>query len=165
MTTPNTLRSVSLWKLHLPPLYVMFSHALCLQLYLQAELYTPRPVGYRLCHSWWEHFADHSSQQATLSGSHRWVSGRIVSHNSDNQTKNISLNITELALKNVLSVFSYLFPDGRTQNPDLTGLCEPSPQDHIKVTQVLHSSPSMPCVKAKIQSCSVFQPLGHFSFM
>ncbi|XP_061684022.1 E3 ubiquitin-protein ligase CBL isoform X2 [Syngnathoides biaculeatus] len=30
---------------------------------------------------------------------------------------------------------SYLFPDGRPQNPDLTGLCEPSPQDHIKVTQ------------------------------
>ncbi|TMS14112.1 E3 ubiquitin-protein ligase CBL [Larimichthys crocea] len=30
---------------------------------------------------------------------------------------------------------SYLFPDGRAQNPDLTGLCEPSPQDHIKVTQ------------------------------
>uniref|UniRef100_A0A8C1TJ27 E3 ubiquitin-protein ligase CBL n=1 Tax=Cyprinus carpio TaxID=7962 RepID=A0A8C1TJ27_CYPCA len=29
----------------------------------------------------------------------------------------------------------YLFPDGRTHNPDLTGLCEPSPQDHIKVTQ------------------------------
>uniref|UniRef100_A0A8C7HHM6 E3 ubiquitin-protein ligase CBL n=1 Tax=Oncorhynchus kisutch TaxID=8019 RepID=A0A8C7HHM6_ONCKI len=29
----------------------------------------------------------------------------------------------------------YLFPDGRSQNPDLTGLCEPSPQDHIKVTQ------------------------------
>uniref|UniRef100_A0A672GUF9 E3 ubiquitin-protein ligase CBL n=1 Tax=Salarias fasciatus TaxID=181472 RepID=A0A672GUF9_SALFA len=29
----------------------------------------------------------------------------------------------------------YLYPDGRTQNPDLTGLCEPSPQDHIKVTQ------------------------------
>uniref|UniRef100_H3CQS3 E3 ubiquitin-protein ligase CBL n=1 Tax=Tetraodon nigroviridis TaxID=99883 RepID=H3CQS3_TETNG len=29
----------------------------------------------------------------------------------------------------------YLFPDGRAQNPDLTGLCEPSPQDHIKVTQ------------------------------
>uniref|UniRef100_A0A3P9QF72 E3 ubiquitin-protein ligase CBL n=1 Tax=Poecilia reticulata TaxID=8081 RepID=A0A3P9QF72_POERE len=29
----------------------------------------------------------------------------------------------------------YLFPDGRTQNPDLMGLCEPSPQDHIKVTQ------------------------------
>lgn len=31
---------------------------------------------------------------------------------------------------------SYLFPDGRNQNPDLTGLCEPTPQDHIKVTQV-----------------------------
>ncbi|XP_005725534.2 E3 ubiquitin-protein ligase CBL-like [Pundamilia nyererei] len=29
----------------------------------------------------------------------------------------------------------YLFPDGRAQNPDLTGLCEPSPQGHIKVTQ------------------------------
>lgn len=36
----------------------------------------------------------------------------------------------------ILCFFSYLFPDGRTQNPDLTGLCEPSPQDHIKVTQV-----------------------------
>lgn len=35
-----------------------------------------------------------------------------------------------------LCLSSYLFPDGRTQNPDLTGLCEPSPQDHIKVTQV-----------------------------
>nr|KAF6437135.1 Cbl proto-oncogene [Molossus molossus] len=30
----------------------------------------------------------------------------------------------------------YLFPDGRNQNPDLTGLCEPAPQDHIKVTQI-----------------------------
>ncbi|XP_067826940.1 E3 ubiquitin-protein ligase CBL [Heptranchias perlo] len=29
----------------------------------------------------------------------------------------------------------YLFPDGRSQNPDLTGLCEPTPHDHIKVTQ------------------------------
>uniref|UniRef100_UPI0037E7A40E E3 ubiquitin-protein ligase CBL-B isoform X2 n=1 Tax=Semicossyphus pulcher TaxID=241346 RepID=UPI0037E7A40E len=30
---------------------------------------------------------------------------------------------------------SYLFPDGRSYNPDLTGLCEPTPHDHIKVTQ------------------------------
>ncbi|XP_048471394.1 E3 ubiquitin-protein ligase CBL isoform X2 [Rhincodon typus] len=29
----------------------------------------------------------------------------------------------------------YLFPDGRSQNPDLNGLCEPTPHDHIKVTQ------------------------------
>uniref|UniRef100_A0A4W6DLA3 E3 ubiquitin-protein ligase CBL n=1 Tax=Lates calcarifer TaxID=8187 RepID=A0A4W6DLA3_LATCA len=29
----------------------------------------------------------------------------------------------------------YLFPDGRSYNPDLTGLCEPMPHDHIKVTQ------------------------------
>lgn len=35
-----------------------------------------------------------------------------------------------------LFFYSYLFPDGRNQNPDLTGLCEPTPQDHIKVTQV-----------------------------
>jgi len=34
------------------------------------------------------------------------------------------------------TAYSYLFPDGRNQNPDLTGLCEPTPQDHIKVTQV-----------------------------
>ncbi|KAI4884946.1 hypothetical protein NFI96_002261 [Prochilodus magdalenae] len=37
----------------------------------------------------------------------------------------------------LLSV-GYLFPDGRSYNPDLTGLCEPTPHDHIKVTQ-LHS--------------------------
>lgn len=41
-----------------------------------------------------------------------------------------------VALKCVCVCCSYLFPDGRAQNPDLTGLCEPSPQDHIKVTQV-----------------------------
>uniref|UniRef100_A0AAY4D5D2 E3 ubiquitin-protein ligase CBL n=1 Tax=Denticeps clupeoides TaxID=299321 RepID=A0AAY4D5D2_9TELE len=29
----------------------------------------------------------------------------------------------------------YLFPDGRSYNPDLTGLCEPTPHDHIQVTQ------------------------------
>ncbi|XP_057620493.1 E3 ubiquitin-protein ligase CBL-B isoform X2 [Chionomys nivalis] len=29
----------------------------------------------------------------------------------------------------------YLYPDGRSCNPDLTGLCEPTPHDHIKVTQ------------------------------
>ncbi|CAJ1064521.1 E3 ubiquitin-protein ligase CBL-B-B [Xyrichtys novacula] len=29
----------------------------------------------------------------------------------------------------------YLFPDGRSYNPDLTGLCDPTPHDHIKVTQ------------------------------
>ncbi|KAF0038735.1 hypothetical protein F2P81_009219 [Scophthalmus maximus] len=29
----------------------------------------------------------------------------------------------------------YLFPDGRSYNPDLTGLCEPTPHDHIRVTQ------------------------------
>ncbi|KAE8625167.1 hypothetical protein XENTR_v10006180 [Xenopus tropicalis] len=29
----------------------------------------------------------------------------------------------------------YLYPDGRSYNPDLTDLCEPTPHDHIKVTQ------------------------------
>ncbi|XP_023818181.1 E3 ubiquitin-protein ligase CBL-B isoform X2 [Oryzias latipes] len=29
----------------------------------------------------------------------------------------------------------YLFPDGRSYNPDLTDLCDPLPHDHIKVTQ------------------------------
>ncbi|KAF6719218.1 E3 ubiquitin-protein ligase CBL-B [Oryzias melastigma] len=29
----------------------------------------------------------------------------------------------------------YLFPDGRSYNPDLTDLCDPMPHDHIKVTQ------------------------------
>lgn len=33
-------------------------------------------------------------------------------------------------------LFSYLFPDGRSYNPDLTDLCQPTPHDHIKVTQV-----------------------------
>lgn len=38
-----------------------------------------------------------------------------------------------------LFLCSYLFPDGRSYNPDLTGLCEPTPHDHIKVTQVRSS--------------------------
>lgn len=49
--------------------------------------------------------------------------------------------------------FSYLFPDGRTQNPDLTGLCEPSPQDHIKVTQV----------GLRVTACSVMLSLAAFT--
>lgn len=36
----------------------------------------------------------------------------------------------------LIFLFSYLFPDGRSYNPDLTGLCQPTPHDHIKVTQV-----------------------------
>uniref|UniRef100_UPI00358EC856 E3 ubiquitin-protein ligase CBL-B-B-like isoform X5 n=1 Tax=Myxine glutinosa TaxID=7769 RepID=UPI00358EC856 len=29
----------------------------------------------------------------------------------------------------------YLYPDGKSGNPDLSGLCDPLPQDHIRVTQ------------------------------
>ncbi|ELW67911.1 E3 ubiquitin-protein ligase CBL-B [Tupaia chinensis] len=38
-------------------------------------------------------------------------------------------------LQNAQERLSYLYPDGRSYNPDLTGLCEPTPHDHIKVTQ------------------------------
>lgn len=31
--------------------------------------------------------------------------------------------------------FSYLFPDGRNVNPDLSWAVQPTPEDHIKVTQ------------------------------
>lgn len=51
-------------------------------------------------------------------------------------TRTLSQELSVSSLTWRRSVCSYLFPDGRTQNPDLTGLCEPSPQDHIKVTQV-----------------------------
>lgn len=30
---------------------------------------------------------------------------------------------------------SYLFPDGRNVNPDLSWAVQPTPEDHIKVTQ------------------------------
>ena len=53
------------------------------------------------------------------------------------QFKSAVTNIFFVCVCLCLGCFSsYLFPDGRAQNPDLTGLCEPSPQDHIKVTQV-----------------------------
>lgn len=52
-----------------------------------------------------------------------------------------------------LCISSYLFPDGRTQNPDLTGLCEPSPQDHIKVTQVRATCFSCPECLAYSSCC------------
>lgn len=53
-----------------------------------------------------------------------------------NTLKEISTIFLEPFSVSVWWFSSYLFPDGRAQNPDLTGLCEPSPQDHIKVTQV-----------------------------
>lgn len=56
--------------------------------------------------------------------------------------------------------FSYLFPDGRTQNPDLTGLCEPSPQDHIKVTQVNLAVTNKPWINHRFFTTMVF-----YSFM
>lgn len=30
--------------------------------------------------------------------------------------------------------FSYLYPDGRGSNPDLTSAVQPTPEEHIKVT-------------------------------
>lgn len=54
---------------------------------------------------------------------------------------NIHANIGKYILFLLISYLfylysSYLYPDGRSYNPDLTGLCEPTPHDHIKVTQV-----------------------------
>jgi hypothetical protein len=36
---------------------------------------------------------------------------------------------------NIYAVHSYLFPDGRNVNPDLSWAVQPTPEDHIKVTQ------------------------------
>lgn len=32
-------------------------------------------------------------------------------------------------------MYSYLYPDGRNVNPDLSWAVQPTPEDHIKVTQ------------------------------
>ena len=38
-------------------------------------------------------------------------------------------------LKMFCFVFSYLYPDGRNVNPDLSWAVQATPEDHIKVTQ------------------------------
>lgn len=49
------------------------------QLHIPAELYSSGSVGYWVCHCWWEHSPDNSSQQASLPSTDWWLPGRLVS--------------------------------------------------------------------------------------
>ncbi|XP_061104310.1 LOW QUALITY PROTEIN: E3 ubiquitin-protein ligase CBL-like [Conger conger] len=64
----------------------------------------------------------------------QWAIGYVTADGNILQTIPHNKPLFQALMRRLPEGF-YLFPDGRTQNPDLTGLCEPSPQDHIKVTQ------------------------------
>ncbi|XP_026173693.1 E3 ubiquitin-protein ligase CBL-C isoform X2 [Mastacembelus armatus] len=65
-------------------------------------------------------------------------------------------------------VFSYLYPDGRDMNPDLTELCNPSQKDKVKVTEEQYE---LYCeIGSTFQQCKIcaerdkdtrIQPCGH----
>ena len=50
-----------------------------MQLHISTQLYSSRSVGHWLCHSREDHLTDYTTEQVTLSGTHRWRSGAIVS--------------------------------------------------------------------------------------
>ncbi|XP_077448201.1 E3 ubiquitin-protein ligase CBL-like isoform X2 [Stigmatopora argus] len=64
----------------------------------------------------------------------QWAIGYVTADGNILQTIPLNKPLFQALIDGYREGF-YLFPDGRAQNPDLTGLCEPSPQDHIKVTQ------------------------------
>ena len=77
-------------------------------------------MGHRLRHGGWQHTPDHSSEQVSLSSFTGRVSGGIVSV-GDNK---------DIFYENM---FSYLYPDGRSINPDLSWAVQATPEDHVKV--------------------------------
>ncbi|XP_048839105.1 LOW QUALITY PROTEIN: E3 ubiquitin-protein ligase CBL-like [Brienomyrus brachyistius] len=65
----------------------------------------------------------------------QWAIGYVTADGNILQTIPHNKPLFQALIDGFRKDCDYLFPDGRAQNPDLTGLCEPSPQDHIKVTQ------------------------------
>ena len=78
-------------------------------------------VGHRIRNCRRQHTPDHSSEQVSLSSFTRRISGRIVS------LGNIKM------LSDGRNIFSYLYPDGRSVNPDLSWAVQATPEDHVKV--------------------------------
>ena len=78
-------------------------------------------MGHRVRNCRRQHTPDHSSEQVSLSSFTRRISGRIV-----------SLGDTKM-LSEGWHIFSYLYPDGRSVNPDLSWAVQATPEDHVKV--------------------------------
>ncbi|KAI4814550.1 hypothetical protein KUCAC02_003741 [Chaenocephalus aceratus] len=64
----------------------------------------------------------------------QWAIGYVTNDGNTLQTIPHNKPLFQALIDGYRECF-YLFPDGRSYNPDLTGLCEPTPHDHIKVTQ------------------------------
>lgn len=73
--------------------------------------------------------------QALLDGYREglWVHRSIIWLNyAVHLSKFISIKISRIYIRS--SICSYLYPDGRNINPDLTWAVQPTPEEHIKVT-------------------------------
>ncbi|XP_043936608.1 E3 ubiquitin-protein ligase CBL-like isoform X2 [Protopterus annectens] len=64
----------------------------------------------------------------------QWAIGYVTQDGSILQTIPHNKPLFQALIEGYREGF-YLYPDGQNINPNLTGLCEPSPQDHIKVSQ------------------------------
>lgn len=53
----------------------------------------------------------------------------------------VCVSVSEF-FKYVLCCFSYLYPDGRNLNPDLSWVVQATPEDHIKVISVCNHTGS-----------------------
>ena len=95
-------------------------------------------MGNRICHEWWKHSSNNTPKQVFMSGPTRWISGRIVSiHEQTKQNPIILIHklLVMIAEFEGWNCFSYLYPDGRNVNPDLSWAVQAAPKDNIRVTQ------------------------------
>lgn len=98
---------------------------LSLQLRFPIELHPLRSMGDWLRHAERRYPANDSTKQISLPGAARRLSGRIVSCCSANLS----------ACFTIFPSRSYMFPDGRNVNPDLSTAVQETEEDHIRVTQ------------------------------
>ena len=99
-------------------------------------------MGNRICNKWWKYSSNNTPKQVFMSGPTRWIPGRIVSIHErtkqnpivfyDHQIHKLLVMIAEFEGWNC---FSYLYPDGRNVNPDLSWAVQAAPKDNIRVTQ------------------------------
>lgn len=110
-------------------------------------------MGDRLRHVRRRYTSDDTAQQEPVSSITGWLPGRLVSiyhlsvqrrltrsHSKvipfkfDHRTAHRRDIHRSFILMEKLRFRSYLYPDGRNINPDLTWAVQPTPEEHIKVT-------------------------------
>ena len=98
-------------------------------------------MGDRIRHKWRQHSSDYPTKQVFMSSFTGRISRRIVSISTKIF---ISFGSNELYYwfiiydkwnKFCYIFFSYLYPDGRNVNPDLSWAVQAAPKDNIRVTQ------------------------------